>query len=178
MISCPTCGEKLSDTATICSSCGMEIINELKAGIKIGTPSLESQYQKTIKEQDGANSAHVIMKPEQAKASLSMKRGSVATGDIFYIGTHVIVGRFDAETGPVDVDLGVFPESAYVSRHHAKIHCDESGAWFLTDLGSNNGTFIWTEPDKSKRMQSGESIAIKDGVEFAFGNARFVFHVL
>ena len=167
MITCPTCGEKLSDTATICNSCGMEIKQEdINKPSAVSIPTADTQPQKTVKE------------PPKAKAYLSLKRGAISTGDIFYIGIKVTIGRFDAETGPVDVDLGLLPEATYISRKHAIIQYDESGQWLLTDLGSNNGTFIWTEDKKIKRIQPGEAVKIKEGDEIAFGNAHFEFHEL
>lgn len=175
MISCPTCGEKLSDTAFICSSCGMEIKQAEKPTAEVGSPSPESSEQP---ETAPTTVPEPLVKPGQAKAYIALKRGGVTTGDVFYIGMDITIGRFDTETGPVDVDLASIPESTYISRNHAKIHCDTTGQWFLTDLGSNNGTFIWTEENKPKRIQAGEPVIIKDGDEIAFGNARFEFHVV
>lgn len=174
MISCPTCGEKLSDTAFICSSCGMEIRQAEKPTAEVGPPSPENTQPLV---QLPAISEPAV-KPGKAKAYIALKRGGVTTGDIYYLGTEVTIGRFDTETGPVDVDLASIAESTYISRNHAKIHSDDSGQWFLTDLGSNNGTFIWTEGNKPKRIQTGEPVNIKDGDEIALGNARFEFHVM
>ena len=175
MLSCPTCGEKLSDTAFICSSCGMEIQQKPKPAVEVGTPASENKPQP---EDAPVTIAEPLLKPGQAKAYLALKRGGITTGDVYYIGVNIIIGRFDAETGPVDVDLGSIPESTYISRNHAKITSDDSGQWFLADLGSNNGSFIITEGQKPKRIPANEPMNIKDGDEIAFGNARFEFHVI
>lgn len=80
-----------------------------------------------------------------------------------------IVGRFDPGTGPVEVDLAGVPDAAYVSRRHAKVeHAD--GVWTLRDLGSSNGTFVFR--DDWERV---EEVELVDGLQIAFGNAKFVF---
>lgn len=100
---------------------------------------------------------------------LVLKRANQETDIVFEIRPPVIVGRFDPEVGPIDVDLGPLPEGAYVSRKHARIDFEED-VYTVTDLGSSNGTFI-LRGDFTKV----ESAPITDGDEIAFGNARFVF---
>jgi pSer/pThr/pTyr-binding forkhead associated (FHA) protein len=109
-----------------------------------------------------------------ALARLTLRRAGALTSESFPLGGHVTIGRFDVETGPVDVDLGPLPEGAYLSRHHAEIWRDENGKWFIKDLGSQNGTFV--RPDKSTKFQRvTQGQTINDGDEIAFGNARFEF---
>jgi len=97
--------------------------------------------------------------------------------EVFSIGSGPsIIGRFDPETGPVDVDLGPLPEAVYISRHHAEIWCDASGRWFVKDLGSGNATFVCAAGERQFRKTAGEH-PIKDGDEIALGNARFEFRV-
>ena len=91
-------------------------------------------------------------------------------------GSPSILGRFDPETGPVEVDLGLLPEAVYVSRHHAEIWYDQSGQWLIKDLGSGNGTFVCDAGQRQFRKVSGDQV-IKDGDEIALGNARFEFRV-
>ncbi len=105
------------------------------------------------------------------QAKLIVKRNGAETEDIFDIFPPAMIGRFDAAVGPIDVDLGPLPEGVYVSRKHAKIIC-EDGVWKLVDLGSSNGTFILR--DDFERVEEAE---LKDGDEFALGNARFIFRL-
>jgi pSer/pThr/pTyr-binding forkhead associated (FHA) protein len=104
-------------------------------------------------------------------ATLTVKRGGVATTDSFDFQAPAIIGRFDPTVGPIDVDLGNLPEAAYVSRKHAKI-TQEDGVWKLHDLGSSNGTFILRSD--FERVEEAE---LADGDEIALGNARFVFNL-
>ncbi len=47
-----------------------------------------------------------------------------------------------------------------VSRVHAEIRQDESGAWILTDLGSTNGTFVNGRQIKSTAMHDADRIIV------------------
>jgi pSer/pThr/pTyr-binding forkhead associated (FHA) protein len=107
-------------------------------------------------------------------AKLTLRRGGALTNESFPVGEHVTIGRFDVETGPVDVDLGPLPEGAYLSRHHAEVWRDGSGKWFIKDLGSQNGTFV--RLDKSAKFERvTQDQPLSDGDEIALGNARFEF---
>jgi pSer/pThr/pTyr-binding forkhead associated (FHA) protein len=104
-------------------------------------------------------------------AELVLKRGNLETEHVFPVNPPAIIGRFDPDRGPIDVDLASLPEGQYVSRRHASIHCDD-GAWTLRDLGSSNGTFVLR--DDFERI---EESPLQAGDEVAFGNARFVFRI-
>lgn len=104
-------------------------------------------------------------------AKLILKRGGALTGDVFPIGPSATVGRFDPESGPVDVDMANLPESVYISRHHAELNLRD-GQWMVKDLGSRNGTFV--KNASGFHRVTGET-ALQSGDEVAFGNARFEF---
>lgn len=104
-------------------------------------------------------------------AEIVLKRGGAPTDIKFSVSPPAIMGRFDPAVGPIDVDLANLPEGAYVSRKHAKLTYDD-GVWTLADMGSSNGTFILR--NDFERVDETE---IKDGEEFALGNARFQFHI-
>jgi hypothetical protein len=104
-------------------------------------------------------------------ASLVVKRNGAETDIVFPICSPATVGRFDPAVGPIDVDLGLMPEGAYVSRKHARL-TQEDGVWKLKDLGSSNGTFILRDD-----FEKVDECELSDGSEIALGNARFVFHL-
>lgn len=105
-----------------------------------------------------------------SSGKLVVKRNGAETSDQFDLVPPSVIGRFDPDVGPVDVDLGPLPEGIYVSRKHARI-VSEDGQWFIEDLGSSNGTFILADG----QFERVERAALEDGTEFALGNARFVF---
>jgi pSer/pThr/pTyr-binding forkhead associated (FHA) protein len=108
-------------------------------------------------------------------ARLILKRSGAATNEVFPIGGHVTLGRFDAETGPVDVDLGNLPEATYVSRQHAEMIPDASGTWKIKDLGSRNGVFVRKQGGTFQRVTGEETV--NSGDEIALGNARFELRI-
>lgn len=104
------------------------------------------------------------------------QRYGAATGDEFpLLGERLIVGRFDAETGPVDIDLSSVPESAHLSRHHAELYREADGRWHVKDLGSTNGVFVKSPGSATFGPRLTEPRALTSGDEVAFGNARFIF---
>jgi pSer/pThr/pTyr-binding forkhead associated (FHA) protein len=112
-----------------------------------------------------------------AGARLTLRRAGVLSKEVFTLSSGPsIIGRFDPETGPVDVDLGPLPEAVYISRHHAELWSDGSGQWFVKDLGSGNATFVCAAGERQFKKTAGDH-PIKDGDEIAFGNARFEFRV-
>jgi pSer/pThr/pTyr-binding forkhead associated (FHA) protein len=103
-----------------------------------------------------------------------MRYGAPTGDEIPLFGQRLVVGRFDPETGPVDIDLSESAESGHISRQHGELYREADGSWMVRDLGSTNGVFV-----KSGDASFGPRItaprALKDGDELAFGNARFIF---
>jgi len=111
----------------------------------------------------------------ETTARLTLRRTGALSTETFPIAGETIVGRFDPESGPIDVDLGPLPEAVYISRHHAQLR-QEAGQWFIKDLGSRNGTFV-RAGNTGPFQRVAEETAIHDGDEIALGNARFAFRV-
>jgi pSer/pThr/pTyr-binding forkhead associated (FHA) protein len=112
------------------------------------------------------------MAPTTLLARLVLKRGGVETDISFPVHAPATVGRFDAGVGPIDIDLGsLTPEGTYISRKHAKI-TEMDGVFVLSDLGSSNGTFVLRSD-----FERVDEVELTNGLEIAFGNARFVFRL-
>jgi hypothetical protein len=109
---------------------------------------------------------------QESRPRLVIKRSGTETDEEFPLSSSAVIGRFDPDVGPIDVDLGSIPEGSYVSRKHAKI-TEEDGVWRIHDLGSSNGTFIFRDGD----FQRIEETELEDGDEIALGNARMVFRL-
>lgn len=105
-------------------------------------------------------------------AKIILKRNGLASEVEFPVVSPAVIGRFDPDKGPIEVDLGPLPEAVYISRKHARLDQADDGTWTITDLGSSNGTFVLRED--FERVDSAE---LADGDEFALGNVRFVFHI-
>jgi pSer/pThr/pTyr-binding forkhead associated (FHA) protein len=86
-----------------------------------------------------------------------------------------MVGRFDPETGPVDIDLSSAPEAEHVSRQHGELYREADGRWAVRDLGSTNGVFVKAQDAAAFGPRITAPWPLSNGDEVAFGNARFVF---
>ena len=166
MAQCSTCGSTVPGSASVCPDCGMEL-QSASAPAVVASPAAGPSPTPPASQAQAST----------AGARLTLRRGGALSQETFSLGRGPsIIGRFDPETGPVDVDLGPLPEAVYVSRHHAEIWCDASGQWFVKDLGSGNGTFVCAAGERQFKKTNGEQ-PIKDGDEIALGNARFEFRV-
>lgn len=161
---CKVCGTKISTGQNFCPGCGTEVVQSLNS-----PPSNYQKHKPSL-----SKSSFTYSQREEAR--LRIKAKGILTGEEFPIGKRVIIGRFSDETGPVDIDLSNIPEANYISRKHAEIFQEDSGKWYIKDLGSMNGTYI-------KSKGSGNFIkitplqpqAIYHEDEIALGNVQFVF---
>ena len=107
---------------------------------------------------------------------LRIRRFGALTGEEIPLqGDRLMVGRFDPETGPVDLDLSALPEAEHISRHHGELYRESDGRWMVRDLGSTNGVFVKSQADPTFGPRITEPRPLQNGDEVAFGNARFVF---
>ncbi|MCH8274284.1 MAG: FHA domain-containing protein [Armatimonadetes bacterium] len=136
----------------------------------------EPDASATETEEPEAETPEPEEQPEDgAWAELRLVRGGQPTGEVFAVARHAVIGRFDADVGPIDVDLAPIQEGVYISRKHAEIRY-EGGRWLLRDLGSSNGTFVLMPGGSFNRIS--DETEIEDGQQVAFGNAQFRFHVV
>ncbi|MGB9877954.1 MAG: FHA domain-containing protein [bacterium] len=180
---CPICGAEVPEDEKVCPECGTEI-EEGAVQAPAAEVEVASQPQQPAPAPAAPPSAPPSppiappSAPPVAPARLLLKRAGILTGDEFPVGEKVVIGRFDEETGPVDIDLANLPEAIYISRRHAELYFDPSGQWFVKDLGSRNGTFLIPQgTGQPQKLQPDQPSPINDGDEVAFGNARFVFRV-
>ena len=114
--------------------------------------------------------------PRTGEAKLGIKKFGSATGDFIPLqGERLMVGRFDASSGPVDIDLSSLPGAEHISRHHAELY-REGSEWFVRDLGSTNGVFVRKGGQSAFSPRLQEPTALADGDELAFGNLMLTFH--
>jgi len=170
---CPVCDANIPEGQNVCPDCGTEV----SAQEAVSPPPVQQPISAPVPQQQEAVSTPIPVAPAPvAAARLLVMRAGTLTGEEFAIGGRVIIGRFDEETGPVDVDLSHLPEAGYISRNHAEIYQDASGQWFVKDLESRNGTYIRsTEGERFQKIPPNQPTPIKDGDQLAFGKARFVF---
>lgn len=109
-------------------------------------------------------------------AKLGIKKYGAATGEFIPLqGDHLVVGRFDASTGPVDIDLTGMGGQEHISRRHAELYL-ENGVWHVRDLGSTNGVYVKHKGEAAFSPRLQEPAALADGDEIAFGNLMLTFN--
>jgi hypothetical protein len=87
-----------------------------------------------------------------------------------------LVGRFDPDSGPVEVDLDGFPGDDTISRNHAEIY-QEGGSWKVKDLGSTNGVFIKRAGESRYSARITTPQPLYPGDEVAIAKVRFLFQI-
>lgn len=182
MLTCSACGHENSDNMEFCEVCGTELSKLVDSSppvidppnsdsssandFPVYSPSLPVVSDPAINELPSRVilvGALVQLTAKQANAPISK----------FSVDGRVIVGRFDPDTGPVDIDLEGFPGEETVSRNHAEIY-REGNQWIVKDLGSANGVFI----RRLGQVRFGAKIinpeALAEGDEIAFGKVSFL----
>jgi hypothetical protein len=138
---CSRCGHPNRDDANFCARCGAPLQGETTLSLTPVDAEDETAEELPL--------AHDELQPGQAL--LVVKRGPNA-GSTFLI-------EADATTAGRRPDSDVFLDDVTVSRRHATIE-RRSGAFFVRDDGSLNGTYVNGERVEETRLASGDEIQI------------------
>jgi hypothetical protein len=111
--------------------------------------------------------------PAATTARLIAKQPSAPQQE-FPLDSVALVGIFDSDMGPVDIDLENFAGGETVSRNHGEIY-PEADNWMIKDLGSTNGIFIKPNGQSRFGARITSPTCLNSGDEIAFGKVRFVF---
>lgn len=176
-ITCSACGAENQAGVAYCEICGYELESSISSQA-IVQPKAEPTEAKAEELPSIIPNASTSSSPNSSIASgtarLTLKQNGSPSKEFHLDGSHTIVGRYDADTGPVDVDLEGISGDDTVSRNHAEIF-NEIGQWKIQDLGSTNGVFI----KRAGQTRFGARITVPEvlfpGDEVAFGNIRFLF---
>jgi FHA domain len=176
-ITCNACGyENNPDGAEFCDGCGAELAGDssctntatipqiVPTAVPIPDPvvAVVSTPSYTPAVSSSATTARLISKQQNAPAAE------------FPIDSNALIGVFDPDGGPVDIDLDGFLGNETVSRHHAEIVI-ENGMWKIKDVGSSNGVFIKAAGQTRFSARITAPTAINDGDEVAIAKVQFQF---
>jgi hypothetical protein len=195
MIVCSTCKASNPAGSEFCDACGCEleaapaaveppvvvpvvpISTELPPAPNVAPISTElptpSQPSMGVSPQPAFQSSTPAFTAESNAARLVSKQAGAPISE-FNLETNNLIGRFDSDTGPVDIDLENFSGDDTISRNHAEIYL-ESGQWKVKDLGSTNGIFLKTLGDARFGTRIAVPTPINHGDEIALGKIRFLF---
>lgn len=199
MIICKVCATQNPEGAQYCEGCGVELTADVAATKPTHTPAtpdapVEAPAEASPTSAEPASSPAAsptvtqdlgvgetpAASPEGAfrPARLTLKRFGALTSEVIPLqGPRLVVGRFDASTGPVEIDLTGVPGAENISRRHAELYF-EGGAWKVRDLGSTNGVFVKRAGEETYSPRLVEPTPLHSGDELAFGNVIAVFELL
>jgi len=163
---CPACNRSNPDATNYCEECGAELLAAPPAGGVV--PPVLPSTPEPASAPAGPGAAFV-------PARIVLKRFGALTNDIIPLeGSPLVLGRFDASTGPVDIDVTSLPGGENASRHHAELFM-ESGSWMVKEISSTNGVFVKRAGESSFSPRLQAPTALHHGDEVAFGNLVFMF---
>ncbi|MDJ0557036.1 MAG: FHA domain-containing protein [Microcoleaceae cyanobacterium MO_207.B10] len=87
---------------------------------------------------------------------------------------NVIIGKFDPNIGPVEIDLDGFYGDETVSSTHAEI-AFENHQWQIKDIGSANGIYIKPTGQNRFGYRINKPEILNSGDEIAIGKIRLLF---
>ena len=188
-IICPTCGFDENPLGTeFCEACGSELIGvtapEMPAtqiststDVETNDPPPPNTFSAPVSESVSTDLEPVFSAPTPTFANtarLISQQAGTPVPEFSLNGSNAIIGRFDPDTGPVEVDLEGFPGEDTISRHHAEIR-QEGGQWKIMDLGSTNGVFIKRNGQTRFSARITKSETLNPGDEIAIAKIRFQF---
>ena len=182
-IICKACGyDSNPDGLEFCDACGAELVTTGTDSTPIPEPpSQESTIPTTVRlDLDDVNNSpesqpQPLTPSTPSTAKLISKQSNAPVGE-FAIENYALIGIFDPDLGPVDIDLEGFLGGETVSRQHGEIYW-ENQQWKIKDLGSTNGIFI--KPCGQNRFGARITTpqGLNSGDEIAIAKVRFLFQI-
>ena len=190
MNKCPICQTANQDTSRFCDECGNRLAAAMPSAMVSEPPAYVPPSSASVPRPVSATSIdipsavfafddsgkmpeHVESKPGNAHAVLVIERGDSPGTEFRLVNDESTIGRWDADNGVFpDVDLDAFDSDAKVSRRHARIR-RASGAYYIEDLGSTNGTYL----NRGRRLLPGNTEILKDGDEVIVGKTFLRFQI-
>ncbi len=143
---CPECGFVVGEGANYCPKCGAFLgAEQTKEDVTTATYVIDELTGELI-----AVDLEDVVATEGA--ALVIRTGGGRVGESFALhGERMTIGRRP--------DADVFLDDVTVSRDHAVL-VRRSGAWYLDDSGSLNGTYVNRRRIDSHRLEDGDELQI------------------
>ncbi|MGH9946918.1 MAG: FHA domain-containing protein [Pyrinomonadaceae bacterium] len=191
MKQCTKCNKQLEAAQKFCDECGAKVdaalenseVKPTDNGNAISSPNFQAAGVTSI----GLPAVVLIEDSEMSSPSenggdsdpsvhsiLLIERGNAVSTEFPLTTEESNIGRWDADNGVFpDVDLDAFDPDSKISRKHARI-LHRSGAYFIEDLGSTNGTFI----NRGRRLLPGTPQVLNEGDEIIVGKTFLRFRIV
>ena len=176
---CEACGEELTDTSPAVAVPAVVWEPTLASGTVPSNLQLEeSEEFEDPTFQPSYPSVPVVASTVAASTTLTPARLVAKTAgspipEFPLTEESCIVGKFDPDLGPVEVDLENFPNADYISRNHARVFWDR-GQWKVEDNDSANGVFL-KKSNESRFTKITTAEVLEAGDEVSFAKIRFTF---
>jgi hypothetical protein len=143
---CPECGFVVTDGANYCQRCGAYVAAREEKGDDVTTATY------VIDEQTGELRPVDVGDVAAAAGALVIRSGGGRVGQSFPLeGERLTIGR--------SPDAEIFLDDVTVSRDHAVL-VRRSGAWYLDDSGSLNGTYVNRRRIDSHKLEDGDELQV------------------
>ncbi len=181
-IVCTVCGyDRNADGTEFCDACGAELMTvEVTTPATVSLPSsqqlpeeIETFTPPSFISSNTSVSSNTSIASTASTATLVARQANAPVSQ-FPIEGAAMIGIFDPDTGPVDIDLEEFPGNETISRNHAEIY-HEGGVWKIKDLGSTNGVFIKPAAQTRYGARITTPEILNSGDEIAIAKIRFIF---
>ncbi len=169
---CSICFHENPDGVVFCEACGIELTSVPTTTTPPPPPSVIEEktplISPLIEEKTPPPPSVTTSIQVEAPTRLISKNPGSPVAQFPLEGTSLLIGRFDPDLGPVEIDLEGFPGDDTISRNHAEIYF-EGGCWKIKDLGSVNGVFIKKagQPRFGPRIVAPEVINTLDEISIA-----------
>jgi len=143
---CSRCAHPNSEASNYCSSCGFDLHRSHEE------PTTE--HDVVLIEADDPEdptTGSVADSDSNLVATFVVKRGAKAGQRYQVMGSHTAIGRHP--------ESDIFLDDVTVSRRHAQVH-QEGDAFFLSDAGSLNGTYLNRTRIESSSLRSGDEVQV------------------
>jgi hypothetical protein len=143
---CPECGFVVTEGANYCQRCGAYVAQREAARDDVTTATY------VIDEQTGELRPVDVGDVAAATGALVIRSGGGRVGQSFPLdGERLTIGR--------SPEAEIFLDDVTVSRDHAVL-VRRSGAWYLDDSGSLNGTYVNRRRIDSHKLEDGDELQV------------------
>ena len=141
---CPECGFVNDESANYCQKCG--------AYLHPGEEAEDSTTMTYAIDETGELKPVDLDEVTSQGAALVIRAGGGRVGESFALsGDRLSIGRRP--------DADIFLDDVTVSRDHAVL-VHRTGAWFLDDSGSLNGTYVNRRRIESHKLEDGDELQV------------------
>ncbi|NEN88397.1 MAG: FHA domain-containing protein [Okeania sp. SIO3H1] len=136
-------------------------------------PSLETGEKANILPTNSANPTLIT----GTIAKLIPKQVGSPVPEFIIDSNNALIGKFDTNIGPVEIDLDGFYGDETVSSTHAEIYF-ENNQWQIKDMGSTHGIYIKPTGKTRFGYRMNKPEILNSGDEIAIGKIRLLFLII